>query len=43
MVECKTWNPASFLKIALTPEQTAEFEQVAPQLTVAIGTALTVL
>ena len=43
MVECKTWNPASFLKSALSPEQTAELEQVAPQLTVAIGAALTAL
>jgi type IV pilus assembly protein PilM len=43
MVECRTWNPASFLKSALSAEQTAEFEQVAPQLTVAIGAALTAL
>jgi len=41
MVECKTWNPTSFLKMALQPEQTAEIEQVAPQLTAAIGAALT--
>jgi type IV pilus assembly protein PilM len=43
MVECKTWNPAGFLKTTLPPEQTAELEQVAPQLTVAIGAALTAL
>jgi len=43
MVECQTWNPASFLKLALPPEQSAEIEQVAPQLTVAIGAALTAL
>lgn len=43
MVECKTWNPASFLKSALPPEQAAEVEHVGPQLTVAIGAALTAL
>jgi type IV pilus assembly protein PilM len=42
MVECKTWNPTTFLQMALPPEQTAEIEQVAPQLTVALGAALTV-
>ncbi len=41
MVECKTWNPTAFLQTALPPEQTAEIEQVAPQLTAAIGAALT--
>jgi len=40
MVECKTWNPASFLQLALSPDQTAEFEQVAPQLAVALGAGL---
>ena len=40
-VECKTWSPASFLQLALPQGQTAEFEQVAPQLAVALGTALT--
>ena len=40
MVECKTWNPTQFLQIALPPQQLAELEQVAPQLTVAIGAAL---
>jgi type IV pilus assembly protein PilM len=43
MVECKTWNPAAFLKTTLQPEQAAELEHVAPQLTVAIGAALTAL
>lgn len=43
MAECRTWNPTSFLKLALSPEQTAEVEHVAPQLTVAIGAALTAL
>ncbi|NOS70035.1 MAG: pilus assembly protein PilM [Verrucomicrobia bacterium] len=43
MVECKTWNPASFLQIELPPQQAAEIEQVAPQLAVAIGTAISAL
>lgn len=43
MVDCKPWNPTSSLKPMLTPEQTAEIEHVAPQLTVAIGAALTAL
>jgi len=33
-------NPTTFLKAELPPQQTAELEQVAPQLTVAIGAAL---
>jgi type IV pilus assembly protein PilM len=41
MVECKTWNPTTFLRLELPPAQAAEIEQVAPQLTVAIGAALT--
>jgi Tfp pilus assembly PilM family ATPase len=40
MVECKTWNPTAFLRMALPPQQTAEIEQVASQLTVAVGVAL---
>ena len=43
MVDCRTWNPTTFLKSALPPEQAAELEQVGPQLTVAIGAALTAL
>jgi type IV pilus assembly protein PilM len=43
MAECRTWSPAGFLKLALPQEQTAEIENVAPQLTVAIGAALTAL
>lgn len=42
-VECKVWNPLSAIELALTPEQAAEIEQVAPMLAVAIGTALAVL
>ncbi len=41
MADCKTWNPAGFLQMALPPQQTAEIDQVAPQLTAAIGAALT--
>jgi type IV pilus assembly protein PilM len=40
LVDCKAWNPASFLQMALPPQQTTEIDVVAPQLTVAIGSAL---
>ncbi len=40
LVECKLWNPTAFLQLALPPQQTTEIEQVAAQLTVAIGTAV---
>ena len=43
MADCRTWNPTTTLKLALSPEQTAELEHIAPQLTVAIGAALTAL
>jgi type IV pilus assembly protein PilM len=43
MVECRTWNPTTFLKLALSPEQIAEVEHIAPQLAVAIGAAITAL
>lgn len=43
MVECKILNPNTFLQMQLPPEQTAEIEQVAPQLTVALGAALAAL
>jgi type IV pilus assembly protein PilM len=39
-VECKPWNPAAAFELQLPPQQAAEFENVAPQLTVAIGAAL---
>jgi hypothetical protein len=39
MVGCKAWNPASFLKSAVPPQQAGELEQIAPQLAVAIGAA----
>jgi type IV pilus assembly protein PilM len=42
-VECTTWNPAASLQLGLPPPQSEEIEHVAPQLTVAIGAALTAL
>lgn len=39
MAPCKNWNPTTFLKPSLPPQQMAVYEQVAPQLTVAIGAA----
>ncbi|MCI0745276.1 MAG: pilus assembly protein PilM [Verrucomicrobia subdivision 3 bacterium] len=39
MVPCKTWNPARFLQMGLESHKMNEIEQVAPQLTVAIGAA----
>jgi type IV pilus assembly protein PilM len=39
-VECKTWNPAAAFQLQLPAQQAGEFENVAPQLTVAIGAAL---
>lgn len=39
MVPCKSWNSVSFLNVALSPEQAAELEQVAPQLAAAAGGA----
>ena len=43
MVPCKTWNPAGFCELALAPEKMGEIEQVAPQLSVAIGAAMSAL
>lgn len=42
-VECKIWNPTSFLQMALPPQQETEVEQIAPQLTVAVGAALSAI
>lgn len=42
-IETHTWNPASFLKLDLPPQQASELEQVAPQLAVAIGAAIAAL
>jgi type IV pilus assembly protein PilM len=43
MVPSETWNPTSFLTLSLPPQQMAEIEQTAPQLTVAIGGAMSAL
>lgn len=43
MVEAKTWNPTSFLKLELPPQQTGEIEQIASQLAVAIGAGIAAL
>lgn len=40
VVECKAWNPAQSLQLALPEQQAAEVEHIAPQLAVAIGAAL---
>src|SRR5208282_2153647 len=40
IVECKTWNPAAFLQLALPGQQAVEIEHVGSQLGVAIGAAL---
>jgi type IV pilus assembly protein PilM len=39
MAPCKSWNPVANLQLALPATQISEIEQVAPQLTVAVGTA----
>jgi type IV pilus assembly protein PilM len=43
IAECKTWNPATFLQLALPGQQAVEIEHVGPQLGVAIGAALAAL
>jgi type IV pilus assembly protein PilM len=40
MIECKPWNPVSFLEFALPAQQAGEIDQVAYQLGVAVGAAL---
>jgi type IV pilus assembly protein PilM len=40
IVECKTWNPTTFLQLALPGQQSVEIEHVGSQLTVAVGAAL---
>lgn len=39
MVTCKSWNPTRSLQLELPPEKLGEIEQVASQLTVAVGAA----
>jgi len=43
MIDCKILNPTRSMELELPAQQTAEIEQVAPQLTVALGAALAVL
>lgn len=43
LIDSKTWNPTAALKLELSPQQTSEIEQVAPQLAVAIGAAIVAL
>jgi len=43
MIEAKTWNPTSFLKLELPPQQAAELEQIAPQLAVTVGAGIAAL
>jgi type IV pilus assembly protein PilM len=40
MVPSQTWNPTTFMTMALPPQQMGEIEQSAPQLTVAVGGAM---
>ncbi len=40
IVECRTWNPTTFLQLNLPGQQAVEIESAAPELTVAIGAAL---
>ena len=42
-LECKTWNPLAGIQLALSPAQSADIEQIAPQLSVAVGAALTAI
>lgn len=42
-VPCRSWNPAKSLRMDLDPQKTGEIDQVAPQLTVAIGAAVSAL
>jgi type IV pilus assembly protein PilM len=43
MTDCKLLNPAAFLQMELPSQQAAEFDEVSPQLTVALGAALAAL
>lgn len=43
VAECKAWSPVSCIELALPPQQAAEIEHVAPQLSVAVGVAASVL
>ncbi len=41
MVDCKPWHPVNCLEMGLPPQQAADLDRAAPQLTAAIGAALT--
>jgi type IV pilus assembly protein PilM len=43
LLECKPWNPTSFLQLALPGQQAVEIEHIGSQLTVTIGAALAAL
>jgi type IV pilus assembly protein PilM len=43
VVPCKAWNPAARMGMSLSTEQSADFTNLAPQLAVAVGSALSVL
>jgi type IV pilus assembly protein PilM len=43
IAECKTWNPATFLQLALPGQQAVEIEHIGSQLSVAIGAALSAI
>jgi type IV pilus assembly protein PilM len=43
MVPCHPWNPLSFLRISVPPQQLAEIETLGPQLAVAVGGAMALL
>ncbi len=43
LVPCKAWNPAGGFDMALPQAQSAEFNNVSPQLAVAIGAALSAI
>jgi len=43
IVECKTWNPTTFLQLALPGQQAVEIEHIGPQLAVAVGAALSAI
>jgi type IV pilus assembly protein PilM len=42
IAECKTWNPTTFLQMALPGQQAVEIDHVGPQLAVAVGAALAI-
>jgi type IV pilus assembly protein PilM len=40
MVPCQLWTPTNFMELFLPPEKVGDLEQIAPQLTVAVGAAV---